>query len=601
MRLVELGDGVERGVRVLEFRTGTGFAFDVLVDRAFDIGRCELRRPGARLALRRRLRRAVVLRARGARLPAQLGRRPADHLRPRPRALHGRGHGRAVPLPGRSRPRTFGLHGRVSNRPARLAGYGERWEGDECVLWAEGEMLQASVFGEHLLLRRRIEARVGESRLTIHDEVENVGWDRTPHMFLYHVNVGFPVVDEGVGAARARALASSARGEHPVEGYATLDAPAAGVRRAGRSSTRSIAEPDGTVPVAIVNRALGIGAYEVFRQDQLPFHFIWRMLGEGTLRRRDRAVHEPHGGPPRRPGARRADRARPGREARLRPGARRARRAEAEIDAFAARGALERWRVEPRSRRQDVRRRRRQQGARPGDRRGADRPRARACCSSRATRPPPPPSSASDATPCRRRPRRRAAGVDAVVAAAPSLGGARRHPRQLGRAAAGATRSTSRTTTSGRAPSVCCIGNPIRLIRALGRSSREGASILFVTSSSVRVPIAGLDTSNVLRPGVAALVKCLALELGPRIRVNSIVPGRIDTERVRFLDERPGRSARASRTRSSGAASEGDPDRPLRRRRPSSAASARSCSRRRPRTSPAPPIQVDGGYVRAIP
>src|SRR5438046_143492 len=41
VRLAMLGNGIERGVRVLEFRTGTGFAFDVVVDRAFDIGRCE--------------------------------------------------------------------------------------------------------------------------------------------------------------------------------------------------------------------------------------------------------------------------------------------------------------------------------------------------------------------------------------------------------------------------------------------------------------------------------------------------------------------------------------------------------------------------------
>src|SRR5215211_1220739 len=40
VRLVTLGDGIERGVRVLKFRTGTGF--EVVVDRAFDIGRCEL-------------------------------------------------------------------------------------------------------------------------------------------------------------------------------------------------------------------------------------------------------------------------------------------------------------------------------------------------------------------------------------------------------------------------------------------------------------------------------------------------------------------------------------------------------------------------------
>jgi hypothetical protein len=42
VRLVTLGDGQARGVRMLEFRTGTGFAFDVLVDRSFDVGRCEL-------------------------------------------------------------------------------------------------------------------------------------------------------------------------------------------------------------------------------------------------------------------------------------------------------------------------------------------------------------------------------------------------------------------------------------------------------------------------------------------------------------------------------------------------------------------------------
>ena len=43
-----------------------------------------------------------------------------------------------------------------------------------------------------------------------------------------------------------------------------------------------VAEPAGTVPVALVNRALGLGVYQVFRLSQLPFHTVWRMLGEGT-------------------------------------------------------------------------------------------------------------------------------------------------------------------------------------------------------------------------------------------------------------------------------------------------------------------------------
>ena len=90
------------------------------------------------------------------------------------------------------------------------------------------------------------------------------------------------------------------------------------------------------------------------------------------------------------------------------------------------------------------------------------------------------------------------------------------------------------------------IGGPIRLVRALVPLMGEGGSVLFVTSSSVRQPIPGLDASNVLRPGVAALAKSLARELGPRVRVNSLGPGRIDTDRVRSMDElRAGREGRS--------------------------------------------------------
>ncbi len=80
------------------------------------------------------------------------------------------------------------------------------------------------------------------------------------------------------------------------------------------------------------------------------------------------------------------------------------------------------------------------------------------------------------------------------------------------------------------------IGGPIRLLRALVPMMNDGGAVLFITSTSVRQAIPNLDTSNVLRPGVAALAKCLARELAPRIRVNSLMPGRFDTDRVRTLD-----------------------------------------------------------------
>jgi 3-oxoacyl-[acyl-carrier protein] reductase len=95
------------------------------------------------------------------------------------------------------------------------------------------------------------------------------------------------------------------------------------------------------------------------------------------------------------------------------------------------------------------------------------------------------------------------------------------------------------------------IGGPIRLLRALVPAISDGGAIVWVTSSSVRQPIPKLDSSNVLRPGVAALVKCLSRELAPRVRVMGIMPGRIDTDRVRSLDEaaagRLGRSTEEQR------------------------------------------------------
>lgn len=80
------------------------------------------------------------------------------------------------------------------------------------------------------------------------------------------------------------------------------------------------------------------------------------------------------------------------------------------------------------------------------------------------------------------------------------------------------------------------INGPLKLLRALVPDMSDGGGVLWVTSSSVRQPIPGLDASNTLRPAIAGLVKSLALELAPRVRVNSIGPGRFDTDRVRELD-----------------------------------------------------------------
>lgn len=278
VRLVTLGDGSARGVRVLEFRTGSGFAFDVVVDRGFDIGRADL--GGVPLAWVspvgtegpwfREPEGFGFLRAFGGGLLTTCG---LDHTM-FPVEDHA-GDFRYPPFASIA----YGLHGRISGEPARLAGYGERWEGDECILWADAVVEQASVFGEYLVLRRSVETRLGASSLTVRDEVTNAGASPTSHMLLYHVNVGYPLLDRG-----AR-LVGPIDGSRSRDDGSDLDPTAFGEPRL--DATEQVyelglaADETGRVALALVNDRLSLGVYQRYEKARLPHHFLWRMLGHG--------------------------------------------------------------------------------------------------------------------------------------------------------------------------------------------------------------------------------------------------------------------------------------------------------------------------------
>jgi len=264
---------------LLEFRTGAGLSFDVIVDRGFDIGRCELGSVPVAFASPVGVEGPWYyepeglgfLRGFGGGLFTTAG---LDHTLFPVEDTAAQYHYPPKPT------ERYPLHGRISNRPARLIAYGEEWEGDQCRLFAEGEVLQSTLFGEQLLLRRRIETLLGEASLRVTDTVENVGFHRTPHMLLYHVNVGFPIVDEGsqvlLPAGHVRAL-----GDYGTNAYQILEAPQPDcVERVFEHTLSS--EADGSVPVGIVNRRRGVGLSLVFPRSVLPHFFLWRMLGEGT-------------------------------------------------------------------------------------------------------------------------------------------------------------------------------------------------------------------------------------------------------------------------------------------------------------------------------
>lgn len=79
----------------------------------------------------------------------------------------------------------------------------------------------------------------------------------------------------------------------------------------------------------------------------------------------------------------------------------------------------------------------------------------------------------------------------------------------------------------------------VRLVRAALPSLRaSGGSVLLLTSSSVKEPVDFLLLSNVMRSGVNSLSKSLSRTLGPEgVRFNCIVPGMVETDRIKGLTE----------------------------------------------------------------
>jgi hypothetical protein len=270
----ELADGFERGVRTADFRTGSGFEFTVLADRGMDIGWAGYR--GTPLAWR-------------SPAPASA---PAFYEPEGLGWLRGFSGGLLTTCgltyfgaPGTDESQALGLHGRASYIPATHVAYGGSWVGDEYEMWVEGQMRQVAVYGENLVLRRRIRARLGESRLFLEDTVTNEGHQAAPLMLLYHCNFGFPVVSEDTELQVASSV--QPRDEEATKGLAQcrrFEPPTPGYREQVFYHT-PVPDAQGYTRAALVNRefggGVGLGAYVCFRPDELPCLVQWKMMGQG--------------------------------------------------------------------------------------------------------------------------------------------------------------------------------------------------------------------------------------------------------------------------------------------------------------------------------
>lgn len=296
VQLISYEEGHSRGARGLEFRTGSGFRFVVLPDRGFDVGFAE--HQGVGLCW----------------LPPKLLAGPwyyegdldgTSWLRVGLGGLFNTAGLVSIGTPQEIDTSEFGFtqrmvapygtHDRIALTPASRFTFGEEWDGDRCLVWAEGLVRQDIAYGEDLSVRRRYETELGSNAFRMVDVVTNEGWFPTYHQRLYHFNAGFPLVDEGSEVLAAVtgepvpmhfSTGEQAAGEHDERpAWRTATAPQPGFTHEGFVMDL---QPDeaGFVNVAIVNRSLrpdigGLGAYVRYDATTLPVYIAWRMMREG--------------------------------------------------------------------------------------------------------------------------------------------------------------------------------------------------------------------------------------------------------------------------------------------------------------------------------
>jgi len=272
IQAVEATDGLARGSRMLHVWTGSGLAFDVIAERALDITAC--RYNGMSLAWMSSVR----------------GTHPAFAESDGLGWLRSFGGGLLTTCgldqfgaPNEDGDESLGLHGRISNLPAQAVSYTTQWRGDEYVLEIMGEVRQTRVFGENLVLRRRISTALGSNKLRIDDTITNEGFEPYPHLLLYHINLGFPLIGPNtrLNIDSVKVMPRDADAEPGLDQWSEFQEPTAGYReqvfrhqpRAGKNCVAQ---------AKVENPDLGLVLQLSFNQQLLPYLFQWKMMGQGT-------------------------------------------------------------------------------------------------------------------------------------------------------------------------------------------------------------------------------------------------------------------------------------------------------------------------------
>lgn len=175
----------------------------------------------------------------------------------------------------------YPLHGRVSNSPAEKISIYEDNENDEIIYVIRGEVREARLFAENLILSREIRIHTESNKISLRDNIENLGFKKEPMMMIYHVNFGYPILDAGsklyFSGSCIKPVTPAA--EEGLKNYNIVEEPVD--KREEECFYHSKSQDEEKAFTIIHNENLGIAAKVSYNERQCPILCEWKSMQSG--------------------------------------------------------------------------------------------------------------------------------------------------------------------------------------------------------------------------------------------------------------------------------------------------------------------------------
>ena len=250
------------GIRLLEVNNGSGIEATISLDRNADLAR--LRFKGINLGYFSPV---------GYVAPAYYESKGSDWLKSFTAGFLTTCGLQSVGTPCEDAGEELPLHGTIGNTPVSSAIYFE--EDDKLII--KTKTVDEFIFGRKLRLSRTYTFPIGKNFFTYSDTIENTGDKREPVEILYHMNMGYPLLDEDsiVKIDSEKVIARDAHAQEDIDNWMNMEKPTAGYQERCYYHTMKTAAGH----ASIFQPKLGTGVSIDYDSSSLDCFVEWKMMG----------------------------------------------------------------------------------------------------------------------------------------------------------------------------------------------------------------------------------------------------------------------------------------------------------------------------------